>query len=225
LIPLIDCYLQLSYHDFSFPSIERMLHARNAESMLRFPGDPNAPASEVINCHCVLIPGVLLPDEELGEDGEVISTEALKDAPENGKIAEKANGTERNGAVQYVGRIDLDIYKKVTPDITTDEVVITDERLEHIRSRHPNDYEKYKKIMLSALKNPDYILETSAPKTAFILKASEDPDVNGRVILRLQTPSDSVGRKNSIITFQRIKKREYDRLVRNKKIIYKSPDL
>lgn len=34
-------------------------------SMLRFPGDPNAPAREVINCHCVLIPGVLLPGEEL----------------------------------------------------------------------------------------------------------------------------------------------------------------
>ena len=30
---------------------------------LRYPGDPEAPASEVINCHCVLIPGVLLPGE------------------------------------------------------------------------------------------------------------------------------------------------------------------
>ena len=34
-------------------------------SELRYPGDPNAPASETINCHCVLIPGVLLPGEEL----------------------------------------------------------------------------------------------------------------------------------------------------------------
>ena len=28
-------------------------------SPLRYPGDPTAPAREVINCHCVLIPGVL----------------------------------------------------------------------------------------------------------------------------------------------------------------------
>ena len=25
---------------------------------LMYPGDPNAPASEIINCHCVLVPGV-----------------------------------------------------------------------------------------------------------------------------------------------------------------------
>lgn len=40
-------------------------------SELRFPGDPNAPASEVINCHCMLFPGVLLPSEELTEDGQI----------------------------------------------------------------------------------------------------------------------------------------------------------
>lgn len=32
---------------------------------LRYPGDPSGKACNVINCHCTLIPGVLLPDEEL----------------------------------------------------------------------------------------------------------------------------------------------------------------
>lgn len=31
---------------------------------LMYPGDPSAPAREVINCHCVLIPVVLLPEEK-----------------------------------------------------------------------------------------------------------------------------------------------------------------
>lgn len=30
---------------------------------LLYPGDPSAPAREVINCHCVLVPDVLIPDE------------------------------------------------------------------------------------------------------------------------------------------------------------------
>lgn len=41
----------------------------------------------------------------------------------------EANGTEQDDTAQYIGRIDLEIYKRVAPDITTDEVVITDERL------------------------------------------------------------------------------------------------
>lgn len=38
---------------------------------LRFPGDPEAPAGEVINCHCVLVPVVLRPDETV-QDGRIV---------------------------------------------------------------------------------------------------------------------------------------------------------
>jgi hypothetical protein len=38
-----------------------------AGNSLKYPGDPTAPASEVINCHCVLVPDVLLPGETLEE--------------------------------------------------------------------------------------------------------------------------------------------------------------
>lgn len=43
---------------------------------LRYPGDPSAPAREVINCHCVLIPHVLLPGEILppGSQSGIIPT-------------------------------------------------------------------------------------------------------------------------------------------------------
>lgn len=40
-------------------------------SPLRYPGDPTAPAREVINCHCVLVPDVLMPGQEV-INGEVV---------------------------------------------------------------------------------------------------------------------------------------------------------
>lgn len=40
-------------------------------SPLRYPGDPTAPAGEVINCHCVLVPDVLR-DGQMVVDGRVV---------------------------------------------------------------------------------------------------------------------------------------------------------
>ena len=44
--------------------------------------------------------------------------------------------------MHVVGKIDQEIYQCITNDIVTDEVIITDERIEHIKERHPNDYER-----------------------------------------------------------------------------------
>ncbi len=46
-------------------------------------------------------------------------------------------------AVQRIGKIDIEKYKVVSDRIRTDEVVITDERIQHIRERHPQDFERY----------------------------------------------------------------------------------
>ena len=40
-------------------------------SVLRYPGDPEGPAREVINCFCVLVPGLLAPDEYIDSNGNV----------------------------------------------------------------------------------------------------------------------------------------------------------
>lgn len=40
-------------------------------SVLRYPGDPEGPAREVINCFCVMVPGLLAPDEYIDSNGNV----------------------------------------------------------------------------------------------------------------------------------------------------------
>ena len=50
-----------------------------------------------------------------------------------------------------IGKIDKNIYKCITDNIATDEVIITDERIQHIKDRHPNDYEKYYSLLKEIL--------------------------------------------------------------------------
>ena len=45
--------------------------------------------------------------------------------------------------MHIVGKINREIYKCITDDIVTDEVVITDNQIQHIKDRHPNDYERF----------------------------------------------------------------------------------
>ena len=72
--------------------------------------------------------------------------------------------------VNFVGKIDREIYKCVTKDIVTDEVIITEDQILHICERHPSDYEKFGKYIPQILAEPDYILEANKPNTAFVLK-------------------------------------------------------
>lgn len=120
-----------------------------------------------------------------------------------------------------VGKINREIYKCITEDIVTDEVVITDNQIQHIKDRHPNDYERFAPYFSEIIADPDYILEANKPNTAFVLKQIKTDGVNFQLILRLQTSNDPNGYKNSIITFLKIEHRKWDKYLRNKKILYR----
>ena len=97
--------------------------------------------------------------------------------------------------IHYIGKIDLNIYRCITGDIMTDEVIITEERIYHIESHHPGDYKKYGKFLKDAIENPDFILQSDRPNTALILKECV---INGGINIK-----------------------EWQRLLNNKKILYK----
>ena len=124
--------------------------------------------------------------------------------------------------VHIVGKIDVEIYKCVTEDIQTDEVIITERQIEHIKERHPNDFERYFSYAKEIVQDPDYILEANKPNTAFVLKHIVDNGKNYQLILRLKTSQDPEDYRNSIITFLKVEEKRYNRYLRTKKVLYKS---
>lgn len=121
-----------------------------------------------------------------------------------------------------VGKIDIEIYNCITKDITTDEVIITDKQIDHIKNRHPNDYELFNKYLERIVEQPDYIIEANKPFTALILKEIQIDNKKFKTVVRLATSNDTPSYKNSIITFMKIDDREWNRILKNKKILYKS---
>ena len=123
--------------------------------------------------------------------------------------------------MHIISKINKNIYKCVTEDITTEEVIITDNQINHIKNRHPNDYENFSSYFSDILSDPDFILESNKPNTAFILKQITENDLTVQLILRLQTSQDPKGYKNSIITFLKIDIKTWNKYLRNKKILYR----
>ena len=124
--------------------------------------------------------------------------------------------------VYLAGKIDIEIYNCITKDITTDEVIITDKQIDHIKNRHPNDYELFNKYFEKIVEQPDYIIEANKPFTALILKEIQIDNKKFKTVVRLATSNDTPSYKNSIITFMKIDDREWNRILKNKKILYKS---
>lgn len=122
--------------------------------------------------------------------------------------------------MHFVCKLDKNLYSVVTKDIASDEVIITDEQIKHIKERHPNDFESFSSCFAEIINDPDYIIEANKPNTAMVLKEITVHGRNLKLILRLKTSKDPDEYKNSIITFQHIRDKEWRRIVRNMKVLY-----
>ena len=147
-----------------------------------------------------------------------------KDNMQSGVNNTFKNETGNNKDVQIVGRIDRSKFEKISKDIRTDEVVLTDERKRHINidKAHPNSYDKYGKFIFEIVANPDRILKDRDPEMAILLKK-----VDGnyfRLILWLATKNTDVKYKNSVITFFKIDLKEWKRYRKNAQTLYIGQD-
>lgn len=124
--------------------------------------------------------------------------------------------------MNVICKIDIEIYRCVTPFIKTSEVVLTEERVSHIREHHPNDFERYSKYIVDMIKRPQYILDDLVPNTAVIVQEFQEAGECFRLVLKIAVAEDWEDKKNSVITFMKISEKKFRKYLRNKKILYKS---
>lgn len=126
--------------------------------------------------------------------------------------------------MEYIGKICIERFVKISEDITTDEVILTEKQIVHIKDRHPNDYELYFKYFKEIIEEPDYIIRDANPNTGILLKRILTEEKDFQLILRLHTSYDNPRYKNSIITFMKIGKKRYNQYIRNKEVVWKRLD-
>lgn len=86
-----------------------------------------------------------------------------------------------------IGKINQKIYKCITEDIITEEVIITDNQIQHIKDRHPEAYNKVLKNIQETISTPDYIIRDKHAYTGLIIKRIQTEEGFLQIVLRLCT--------------------------------------
>lgn len=133
----------------------------------------------------------------------------------------KKEHTKEAVDVHFICKIDLNLYKSMASDIITDEVIITDERIQHIIDRRGQEfYNRYGHKFMEILKDPDYIFEDKH-NTALVCKQFLVDDKYVNLALRLVVSTDNPNYKNSIITAVGESSKRFQQRLRNNKPLYK----
>lgn len=128
-----------------------------------------------------------------------------------------------NIEVHSVGKINREIFKCITEDIRTDEVIITDERIEHIRERRGDEfYAKYSGLFDEILRTPDYIFREKREHTALVCKRIIEDEKYVNLVLRIAIETDNPEYKNSIITAIGESEKRFAQRLRNNTVLYKN---
>lgn len=133
---------------------------------------------------------------------------------------------EQNGVeiLKYIGRIDKNKLGEYAKNLITDKVIVTDERIMHIKERHKELENREIKYMKEILKDPDIIFKDKKNKdTILMVKGIIDNGRNYKMVIKLNTTVKN--KFNSIISFWKIDNKKVRQHIRNEEIIYKKLDI
>ena len=121
-----------------------------------------------------------------------------------------------------LGRLSAALIDAIGFVLRTDEVVLTPERAVHIQLRHPNDVHLLEQYGPSLVASPDFVLlDDKNAETILLIKRISS--INCSMVVRLALlAGENPGKKNSIMTFHRIRDSYLKRLLSRKKTLYKA---
>lgn len=155
---------------------------------------------------------------------DLTKTEAWKTYQEEKEAVAKqpVRDTSVSEMLEYrkFGKVDTSIFENKFGELQTDEVILTNERMAHIKERHPEDIELFEKYGKQCIDSPDLIISDEKNEgTVFMIKTVAETNLN--VVLRLALGQDERKLKNSVMTFWRIRKRNLKKLIEKNELLYK----
>lgn len=131
------------------------------------------------------------------------------------------NLNQKNSGIHSLGKLNLEIYSCITTDFITDEVIITEEQLSHIREKHPEAYQDTLLYVKDVLDDPDYIFKDKKENYGIVVKKIINEEEHSLLVIKIITSKDNKDYKNSVITGWKITEKRLNNYIRNKNIIYK----
>ena len=120
---------------------------------------------------------------------------------------------------QFIGKLNIDFLEAEFGKLATNELILTDERDEHIKERHEKDYKLFHQCVYDVLNSPDTVLKDNKNKnTVFYIKYIEETNLN--IVIRLALETEGNNRKNSIITSYQLGAKTLKRFKKNNKTLY-----
>lgn len=104
-------------------------------------------------------------------------------------------------------------WKGINPNVE-----LTEERLDHIRQHHPEDFDKCVNYLIPAIQEPDLILDDHKnPLTAMFIKCFDEAGIN--VVIKLALSSDENSR-SFVVTIHPVGARSIQKLSKKNIVVY-----
>ena len=130
-----------------------------------------------------------------------------------------SDGSVKKIELTVLGNLDPSPLISTFGHLQTTEVVVTDERIAHIKERHPEDYLLFEQYGRESILSPDILIQ-DIKNVGTVFAVKKLPDTNLNVVLRLVLDTDNPDFKNSVMTFYRIREKNLQKLMEKNPVLY-----